>query len=93
MVSSVVKYSVQKSDIQLNRNYPYTMSLYNILHGGNTVETFVGSILTALPRKAKIYNMVTKSHSTGSVLDPKLMLESEEVWFTSNGYVNSQNNR
>jgi hypothetical protein len=46
-VRSVVKYGVQKLNIVLNRNYSYTIHLYSFLHGGNAIESFVGSILTA----------------------------------------------
>jgi hypothetical protein len=35
------------------------------------VQSFVGSILTVVPCKATIYNIVTKLRSTGSVLDKK----------------------
>jgi hypothetical protein len=49
-VHCVEKYSVQKLNIELNRNYSYTIHLYGILHGGNTVESFIGSILTVQSR-------------------------------------------
>jgi hypothetical protein len=45
-VATVVKHSVQKWSLMLNRNYSYIKSLYNILHGGNDIGNFIGSILT-----------------------------------------------
>jgi hypothetical protein len=45
--ATVVKYSVQKWSLTLNRNYSYTKSLYNILHGRNAIiGNFIGSIVT-----------------------------------------------
>jgi hypothetical protein len=46
-VFSDVKYSVQKLNIKLERNYSYMIPLYSVLHEGSGKESFIGSVLTA----------------------------------------------
>jgi hypothetical protein len=45
-LETLVKHSVQKSSTVLSISYSYKTSLYNILHVGNAIKSFVGSILT-----------------------------------------------
>jgi hypothetical protein len=61
-VCSVVKYSAELT-------FSYTVLLYNLLHGENAVESFVGSILTVQCCVKKQLQHCNKIISMGSVLD------------------------
>jgi hypothetical protein len=60
----------------------HMISLYNNLHEGNATESFARSILTlqCRPCKARIYSIITKLCSMGTVMDEKKFWKTYTDW-------------